>query len=417
MRTLLVVIIVSLVAGCGGSKKAAYGPSPQYAAFTAGDVGVEKKPISWRDIVVTTRSARGEDPSPTTIDEAGGDAPQQVAMAGSGAVAQQQVGTTATTTTESLTPTINEKLVIEGYIDMHADNVIETVEAIRTRITAAGGYIVDETVHGSESAATNATLQLRVPPAQATSLAGWLGTLGVVTAKRMAATEVSKTLFDQELAIKNLELTMGRLQALAEKGGAIETVLAVEKELTRVRGELEQVRGEQRFLLDRVAYATMTVQIQRRGGEAVEDLLPEARIYPGPFVSTLTLIDPGIRQRTRGGAGASVRVSRALTFDFGMFPRGDGGDSRAVIATIGTALYSGYLGYGERRWFNPYVGARGGYSYLSGHSGLALAAELGIEWFKHQYVVIDSSLRAVAFIQEPGNQAALQGTLGVAVPF
>ena len=100
-----------------------------------------------------------------------------------------------------------------------------------------------------------------------------------------------------------------------------------------------------------------------------------------------------------------------------MFPRGDGGDSRAVIATIGTALYSGFLGYGQRRWFNPYVGARGGYSYLSGYSGLALSAELGIEWFKHEYLLVDSALRAVAFVQEPGNEAALQATLGVAVPF
>jgi hypothetical protein len=414
MRTLVLVVAVSMVVGCGGRKKAA--TTPVYA----GDVGVAK-PVVWNDIAVRHRRVAGEDPSPTAIDESTGHvyafSGDQLAMAGSGAATQQQVGTSAPPTTESVTPAAADKLVIEGSIQMHSDNVNEAVEAIRARVTTGGGYIVSENVYGSESAATGASLQLRVPPAQATSLASWLGTLGTVTSRQMTATEVSKTLFDQELAIKNLELTMGRLQALAEKGGAIETVLAVEKELTRVRGELEQVRGEQRFLLDRVAYATMTVSIQRRGGEAIEDLLPEARIYPGPFVSTLTLFDPGIRQRTRAGAGASVRVSRALTFDFAMFTRGDGGDSRAVIATIGTALYSGYLGYGERRWFNPYVGARGGYSYLSGNSGLALSAELGIEWFKHQYVLVDSALRAVAFVQEPGNQAALQATLGVAVPF
>jgi hypothetical protein len=367
--------------------------------------------VAWNDIVATGGGG-GEDPSPQSIDEL-----SDYPAAGSAASTDPRHVGTGTMATGELAKPSADKLVIEGAISMHADNVSAVASAIRARVEQGGGYVVSENIYGSESAATSASLSVRVPPSQASSLADWLGTLGTVTGKQMTATEVSKTLFDQELAIKNLELTMGRLQALAEKGGTIEVVLSIEKELTRVRGELEAVKGEQRYLLDRVAYATMSVSITRDGDPEELDLVPEARIYPGPIVTTLSLIDPGTRQHTRLGGGASLRVSRALTFDLAVFPRGDGGDSRAVVATIGTALYSGYLGYGQRRFFNPYVGGRVGYGYLSDESGLALAAELGIEWFKHRYLLVDSAVRAIAFVREPGNEAAIQATLGVAVPF
>jgi hypothetical protein len=308
-----------------------------------------------------------------------------------------------------------EQLVVEAWIALSARNVAATAAAIRTHVEQSGGHVVSENIRGSESAASSAAIVVRLPPQHAGALTSWMGSLGTITSKRTQATEVSKTLFDQELALQNLAITMARLQALAEKGGPVDQVLAIEKELTRVRGEIETIKGQHRWLLDRVANATITITINREGEDKL-DLVPEARIYPGLFASTLVLIDPGALQRTRLGGGASVRVRRYLTFDLSVFPRGDGGDSRAVIATVGTALYSGYLGYGQRRYLNPYVGARAGYGYVNHSGGAALVAEVGIELFKHEYLLVDAAIRAVGFVGE-SSQAALQGTLGISVPF
>lgn len=404
------LILVLLVVGCGGNKKAASAPS---GGMYGGDaVAVRhRRALVWNDVVATSGSA--EDPSPKTT---GSDELADYQQSGTNPTGGQPGPSLATHATDLASARRPDKLVVEAYIDMRTAEVTKTVAAIRERVETGGGYIVSENISGSESAATSATLELRIPPLQAQSIASWLGTLGTLTSKRMTATEVSKVLFDQELALKNLDLTMTRLQELAAKGGAIETVLTIEKELTRVRGDIERIKGEQRYLLDRVEYATVSVSISREG-ETEYDLIPEARLHPGVQLATFFLIDPGMRQRTRFGAGMSARVMRALTFDLTIFPRGDGGDSRAVIGTIGTALYSGYLGYGQRRYFNPYVGARAGYGYLSGNSGFTVAAELGIEWLKHEYLVVDTSVRALAFVLEPGNQAAVQATAGVAVPF
>jgi hypothetical protein len=345
--------------------------------------------VSWSDIVVTSAGGLLSAPSGPA-----GPPPAQVI--------------------ESAGPKEPEKLVIEAWLEIQADDVAQASGAIRARVEAAGGRVVSENIVGAGSAASSAALELRVPPAQAMGVVTWLGAVGTVESRRVLASDVSKTLFDQQLALDNLRITMTRLQKLAEASGPVTELLEIEKELTRVRGEIEQVEGEQRWLLDRVEFATISVTLSREGGPV--ELSPHARMSPGPHVAALTLLDPGMRPRSRIGGGVTVHVKRYLTFDLDVFPAKDG-DSRAVIATVGTALYSSYLGNGGRRFFNPYVGARAGYGYLSNDGGALVAGELGIELYKHPYLLVETAARVVAFMRETGEEAAFQTLLGFSVPF
>jgi hypothetical protein len=400
MRALVLVLLI----GCGGSKKyATFSPPPTSAlaretklaepasnAQVSGDVAVRHRRLSWKDsIAVVSGSAIGTGSAPPPPPAQPLDSPE---------------------------PKQPEKLVVEAWLDVETDNVAATVNAIRARVEQGGGRVVSENVQGSGKSASSAAMELRVPPAQATSIAAWIETLGKITSKRMLASDVSKKLFDYELALENLKLTMERLQKLATQSGPVADLLTIEKEMTRVRGEIEAIKGEQRWLVDRVELATITLSLTRSGEQPDDEYAPEARIYPGPQLAMLTLFDPGMRERTRLGGGATVRAGRYATFELDVFPRGDGGDSRAVIATFGSALYSSYLRNGHRRYFNPYVGGRVGYGYLSGNGSPLIAGELGVELFKHKYLLVDTSLRVVAFVRTEA-EAALHATLGVSVPF
>ena len=274
-----------------------------------------------------------------------------------------------------------EKLVIEAWIEMQTEDVAQASAAVRARVEADGGRVVSENIIGSVKAASSAALELRVPPAKQVELITWLATRGVVVSKRVLASDVSKTLFDQELALKNLELTMGRLQKLAEREVPMKELIEIENEMTRVRGEIERLKGEQRFLLDRVAFTTITLTLTREGGPV--EFAPHARIHPGAHVSTLSLLDPGGRPRSRVGGGVTIHLQRYLTFDLDAFPA-RGTDTRAVTATIGSALYSGLLGGGQRRYLNPYLGARAGYGYLSGERCGLFGGEIGLEALQAQ---------------------------------
>jgi hypothetical protein len=315
---------------------------------------------------------------------------------------------------EAATDAAPEKEVIEAWIGLQTDDVVAAVDAVRAQVEADGGRVVSENIEGQGESSTSAAIELRVPPAKARPLVAWFGKHWRMTSRRILATDVSKALFDQELALANLRLTMGRLQELAKTASATKDLIELEAEMTRVRGEIEKVEGDQRFLLDRVAYATVTLEITRDGPPV--EFAPGARLHPGLHVSTFVLFDPQGRARTRAGGGLAVHVSRWLTFELDGFPeRGD--DSRIVIATVGSALYSGRLGYGRRRFLNPYLGVRAGYAYVDGEGATAVAGELGLELFRSKSLLVDLSTRLTGLFHSSRNDIALHTTLGFAVPF
>jgi hypothetical protein len=184
--------------------------------------------------------------------------------------------------------------------------------------------------------------------------------------------------------------------------------------MTRVRGEIERVKGEQRWLADRVELATVTLTISREGGPI--DPTPDARVFPGPRLALLSLLDPAGRPATRVGGGVTLHVRRAFTLDLDVFPQ-EAGESRAVIATAGTALYSSFLGAGRRRYLKPYLGGRIGYGYLSGEGSFAVEGELGLELYRNRYLLVDTAARALALFRDGGAEGALHALLGAAVAF
>lgn len=312
---------------------------------------------------------------------------------------------------------IPEALVIEGSIFLEVEEINDIVPALRAQVEAAGGRVITENVSGAETS-WSAHLKLRLPPGKVEDITAFLAKRGEITSKNISSTDVSKELFDQELAIKNLRTTLDRLTLLMATGGLqVQQILQIEQEMTRIRGQIDQLEGDQRFLKDRVALATLDVSISRRYGAVT---IARAKAYPGVRGVMLTLFDPGSRARTRFGAGFVVHsVLRTMSMEVDVFQKelNEAGDrSRAsVIATLGGAGYSDFLGSGRRQRFNPYLGGRLGYGYLDGHR-FVLQAEAGVELYKAKYFVLDASVRVSGLIGSQTNLALVTG-LGAVVAF
>ncbi len=293
---------------------------------------------------------------------------------------------------------IPEALVIEGSLSVEVGEIHDIVPSLRTHVEAVGGRIINETVSGAERS-WSAQLKLRLPPDKVENVVGFLAGRGDITSKHVTAEDVSKTLFDQALAIQNLRTTLDRLtQLMAQPGLQVAQILQVETEMTRIRGQIDQLEGDQRFLKDRVAYATLDVSLSRRDGAVT---MAEAKVYPGARAATLILFDPGMRQRTRVGAGFVLHsVLRTVSLEVDVFEKAAdamGQARNAGLATIGGAGYSDFLGAGKWRVLNPFLGLRVGYGYLDGHK-FVVQAEAGVELFKSKYLVIDATLRGTSMI-------------------
>jgi hypothetical protein len=124
-----------------------------------------------------------------------------------------------------------------GYLN----NLVETVDALGSRTI---------------------TMQVRVPATQFDSSMTQLSSLGKVMSKNVTAEDVTEEYVDTESTLRNLNRTETRLLEHLGRTGKLSDTLLVEKELTRVRAEIEQREGRLRFLSHRVSFSTMDVTLQ-----------------------------------------------------------------------------------------------------------------------------------------------------------
>jgi hypothetical protein len=307
--------------------------------------------------------------------------------------------------------TTPEMRTITGEVTAISEDVAGLVAAIRAHAVEVGGSIAREDMSGDAQHRQAATV-VRLPPAAVTPFIDWMGARATLDARHFEVTEVTRQYFDREVAIRNLEVTLERLRELARRpDGDLAGVMEVEREMTRVRGELEKLRGEQRLLADQVARATLTITISGK---------PDEHFTLVPHMSYLHLFDAGTRAADRTGGGVALMFTRAAGVDFEVFP-GRGGDPRSYLFTFAAAGYSNYLGGGARRFGNPYLGVRLGGAKMNGLGAFAYGVDAGVELVRYKLFHVEVSGRAIGLWYNrdsgPNSDLLVEATVGVGVPF
>ena len=139
----------------------------------------------------------------------------------------------------------------------------ESVRPALDRILAgAGGFVGRIDVSGAAPDARRLSAELRVPADRLNAVVSDLRTLGTVTAETQSADDVSDQLMDLEARIANGRNTEKRLADLLQRRtGSLSDVLQAEREVARVREEIERLDAQRANLDERVTYATIRVQI------------------------------------------------------------------------------------------------------------------------------------------------------------
>jgi hypothetical protein len=107
------------------------------------------------------------------------------------------------------------------------------------------------------------TATLRVPADQLDPAMAEIKKLGQVESESQSGEEVTEQYVDLEARLTNARNTEQRLTALLrERTGQMTDVLAVEKEIDRVRGEIEQMEAQKKALVNRVDFATLNLALR-----------------------------------------------------------------------------------------------------------------------------------------------------------
>jgi hypothetical protein len=156
---------------------------------------------------------------------------------------------------------------------------IPTLEGELTALVdAAGGYAATASVQGEEERYRTGRWVFRVPVERFGSFVSDLKKLGEVRQFSTTADDVTEAYVDLEARLRNKRQEEERLlKLLAEATGKLEEILMVEKELSRVREEIERMDGQFRSLSNKIELTTITVT----AGERPEEIPVEKLTFGG----------------------------------------------------------------------------------------------------------------------------------------
>jgi hypothetical protein len=294
-----------------------------------------------------------------------------------------------------------EMLDIEATLDIVVDEVAGSAAKLRALVREHDAVLVEDVV--SETGYASGRFLIRVATPGTDALMAAVERLGQVRSRMVNARDIGKQYNDAELQLENLTAAMRRYEQILAKADAVNDMLSIEHELTRLRGEIEQVKGNLRWMQDRVARSTIHVSLSSpRMAAAQERLAPQAKLHlglRGVFLEDLRGDD--VHAGYLGG-GLSFRFSRGFSLDVdGLRRRSTGSPTKGldvVLLAMGGEVYSEFLGDGGRKFFNPYLGWRLGYARFEGANEVAIGATFGCELVKNRYASLDLAVRGFGLL-------------------
>jgi hypothetical protein len=136
------------------------------------------------------------------------------------------------------------------------------------------GYVGGMTVNTPEGAARQVNATLRVPARELDATLAEIRKLGHVEGESQNGEEITQQYVDLEARLANARTIEQRLKdLLRERTGKLSDVLAVELQVGRVRGEIEQMEAERKSMVNRVDFATLNATI-------IEDYKERLHVVP-----------------------------------------------------------------------------------------------------------------------------------------
>lgn len=156
-------------------------------------------------------------------------------------------------------------IIRNGSASVLVDSLEPAMAAVQQMAARFGGYIGNTSMAAGEYRVRSATMEMKIPAARFDSALAGLEPLGVVESVSSTAEDVGEEFVDITARVTNARRLESRLiDLLATRAGKLEDVLAVERELSRVREEIERYEGRLRYLSSRVAVSTLTVTVHER---------------------------------------------------------------------------------------------------------------------------------------------------------
>jgi len=169
---------------------------------------------------------------------------------------------------ETEEPTEDRKIVKTGSMTLEVEDIAETMDKVAEMTDELNGYVVSSYKHEYERGVSG-HITIRVPSEKFDEAFARLRQLAIaVPYETTTATDVTEEYVDLEAQLSNLRATETQYLALMEKAETVEDMLKVQKELSNVRGQIEQIEGRMQYLEHTSETALIDVTLEETKGLA-----------------------------------------------------------------------------------------------------------------------------------------------------
>ncbi|SRR6266446_81777 len=149
-----------------------------------------------------------------------------------------------------------------GQTSIEVDSLERAVAQVRLLAGRIGGFVANTTMQTGQGQLRSASLEVKIPADRFDDGLGGLASLGKLESVNVNAEDVGEEFTDVTARVGNARRLEARLiDLLATRTGKLKDVLDVERELARVREEIDRYEGRLRYLRAHAMLSTLTIYV------------------------------------------------------------------------------------------------------------------------------------------------------------
>jgi hypothetical protein len=202
----------------------------------------------------------------------------------------------------------NRKLIRNATVELEIISFDDAVQKITAFAKEEHGYVATADSQKQANGKLRGQVVVKVLPENLDQFLQKIRGLGELKNQTLGTEDVTKAYFDTDARLKNARVMEQRLiDMLKTKTGKVSDLLQVEKELGRVREEIEKMQGELKYWDSQIQFATVTISLVEKDMEEPAAFLIKER-------SQLALYAPDVEKiynDIKALASSKVQITNA----------------------------------------------------------------------------------------------------------
>ena len=161
------------------------------------------------------------------------------------------------------TPVETVRMIIyKSNYDIQTKDYLASVAALKELCAKYEAYFESSNTYGNESTSRSANYVIRVPVKNYSAFTGETGNIGVIVSSSEYNEDITDRYVDTEARLESALIREERVLKILENANKLDDVLALERELSDIRYEIESLTGSLRKYDSLVSYSTVNLSIR-----------------------------------------------------------------------------------------------------------------------------------------------------------